>query len=309
MSETTLALVPAQEPSHDKLIKLVLNAVSSAHSRRAYGQALTDFFAWYDREGRGAGFTRAAVQRYRVHLEQQGRAPSTINVRLAAVRKLASEAVEHGLLEPMVGQGIVRVKGAKQAGVRVGNWLTKQQAETLLGLPAGESLKEKRDRALLCLFVGCGLRRTELAALTTEHVQQREGRWVLVDLIGKGQRIRTVPMPAWAKAALDRWTAAAGITDGKLFRPVNKADALTGESLTPQAAYAIVAGYSRQLATPCTPHDLRRTFAQLAHKGHAPLEQIQLSLGHASIQTTERYLGVQQDLQDAPCDHLGLRVG
>lgn len=53
----------------------------------------------------------------------------------------------------------------------------------------------------------------------------------------------------------------------------------------------------------------RRTFAQLAHKGQAPLEQIQLSLGHASIQTTERYLGVQQDLQNAPCDHLGLRVG
>jgi integrase len=55
------------------------------------------------------------------------------------------------------------------------------------------------------------------------------------------------------------------------------------------------------------PHDLRRTFAKLAHKGRAPLEQIQLSLGHASIQTTERYLGVRQDLQDAPCDYLGIR--
>jgi integrase len=54
------------------------------------------------------------------------------------------------------------------------------------------------------------------------------------------------------------------------------------------------------------PHDLRRTFAKLAHKGDAPLEQIQLSLGHASIQTTERYLGVKQSLSDAPCDHLGL---
>jgi integrase len=56
------------------------------------------------------------------------------------------------------------------------------------------------------------------------------------------------------------------------------------------------------------PHDLRRTFAKLAHKGHAALEQIQLSLGHASVTTTERYLGVRQDLTDAPCDHLGLRV-
>ena len=60
--------------------------------------------------------------------------------------------------------------------------------------------------------------------------------------------------------------------------------------------------------TSFAPHDLRRSYAKLAHKGHAPLEQIQLSLGHASIQTTERYLGVEQDFTDAPCDHLGLRI-
>ena len=57
------------------------------------------------------------------------------------------------------------------------------------------------------------------------------------------------------------------------------------------------------------PHDVRRTFAKLAHKGRAALEQIQLSLGHASIVTTERYLGVRQDLHDAPCDRLGIRLG
>ncbi len=56
-----------------------------------------------------------------------------------------------------------------------------------------------------------------------------------------------------------------------------------------------------------TPHNLRRTFAKLAHQGRAPLEQIQVSLGHASIQTTERYLGLKQNLHDAPCDRLGIR--
>jgi site-specific recombinase XerD len=55
-------------------------------------------------------------------------------------------------------------------------------------------------------------------------------------------------------------------------------------------------------------HDLRRSFAKLAHTGGAKMEQIQLSLGHSSIKTTEKYLGVEQDLTDAPCDHLGLSI-
>lgn len=70
-----------------------------------------------------------------------------------------------------------------------------------------------------------------------------------------------------------------------------------------------VAMYGKKIGVPkLAPHDLRRTFAKLAHKGRAAMEQIQLSLGHASIVTTERYLGVRQDLQDAPCDRLGIRV-
>ena len=308
MSEIALVRVVPPTFARERLLQLVVDAVSSTHSKRAYGQGLADFFSWYDTQGGEDGFCRATVQRYRSHLEAAGLAPATINIRLAAIRKLASEGMEQGQLAPDVGQGIVRMKGVKSAGRRLGNWLTKKQTETLLQLPTGNTNRDKRDRALLCLFVGCGLRRTELAALTVEHVQQRDGRWVLVDLIGKGKRVRAVPMPAWSKAALDVWTEAAGLTAGRLFRPVNKCDRIEGQSITPQAAYGIVAGYSRQLGCPCTPHDLRRTFAQLAHKGQSPLEQIQLSLGHASIQTTERYLGVRQDLQDAPCDHLGLRV-
>ena len=157
--------------------------------------------------------------------------------------------------------------------------------------------------------MGCGLRRQELAGLRFEDIQQREGRWVVVDLVGKGGRIRTVPVPAWAKAAIDTWTEAAGsCAPGPVFRPVNKGGRIVGESMTAQAVYETVARYARLLGVELAPHDLRRTFAKLAHRSQAPLEQIQLSLGHASIQTTERYLGVQQDLTDAPCDRLGLRL-
>jgi integrase len=115
-------------------------------------------------------------------------------------------------------------------------------------------------------------------------------------------------MPAWTKAALDAWTAAAGVTAGLVFRSIRRGGHLDGANMTPQAIADIVRLYSAQVGTPIAAHDLRRTFAKLAHKGSGKLDQIQLSLGHASIKTTERYLGITQDLQDAPCDHLGLRL-
>jgi integrase len=116
-------------------------------------------------------------------------------------------------------------------------------------------------------------------------------------------------MPSWAKLAMDEYRRAANVADGIVFRPINKAGRLTGERMTEQAVYNLVTQYAASLGLPnLVPHDLRRTFAKLAHKGGSGLDQIQLSLGHGSIQTTERYLGVEQDLIDAPCDHLGLRL-
>jgi integrase len=185
--------------------------------------------------------------------------------------------------------------------------LTLDQAERLLDLPHSETKKGKRDRALLALLVGCGLRRQELAGLRIEDIQQRDGRWCIVDLAGKGSRIRTVPMPAWAKAAVKDWLSTAGFSQGLVLGAVNKGDQITGQGMSAQSIYEVVERYGRKLGAALAPHDVRRTFAKLAHKGRAPVEQIQISLGHASIQTTERYLGVEQDLMDAPCDHLGIR--
>lgn len=112
------------------------------------------------------------------------------------------------------------------------------------------------------------------------HVQQRDGRWVLVDLIGKRGKVRSIPMPGWAKQAIERWSEACGVSEGFIFRAVNRGDVITGEGITPQAIRNIVAGYVKQLKQQgIAPHDLRRTFAKLAHKGGAGLDQIQLSLG------------------------------
>lgn len=289
-------------------IRMVLDGLPSEHSRRAYERALYDFFHWHRGVGRPQ-LNKAIVQRYAAELRDAGMAPSSVNQRLSAIRKLALEAADNGALDPQVASGIRAVKGARREGRRTGNWLTREQSQMWLNAPDARKLKGLRDRALLAVLIGCGLRRTEAATLSFDHVQQREGRWVLVDLIGKRDKIRSVPMPNWTKAAIDAWSKAADVSGGLVFRAVNKGDRVTGDSITPQAIYNIIVRYAEELKNKgVAPHDLRRTFAKLAHKGGAAIDQIQLSLGHESIQTTEDYLGVEQDLIDAPCDHLGLRL-
>jgi integrase len=291
----------------DQVKKLVLDAVSSRLTRAMYGKALDDFFLWRRQQGMPA-FTRAAVQAHRAMLESKGYAPSTINQRLAAIKKLAHEASANGLLSAEMAAGIEQIAGVKQQGTRAGNWLTRAQAEALINCPDPATPKGRRDRALLALLVGCGLRRGEAASLSLEHIQQRDGRWVIVDLRGKHGRIRTVPVPAWVKQAVDLWCTAAGITADRILRALNRHACITGVSLSPQAILAAVGFYGRELGLTIKPHDLRRTCAKLCRAGGGELEQIQLLLGHASIQTTERYLGTRQNLADAPNDRLGLQV-
>jgi integrase len=298
----TLALAPAWD--WPRLRSLVLDAVSSPHSKRAYALALDQWFAWA-RQSAPEGFTKATVQRYRAHLEASGLAAATVNLRLSAVRRLAAEAADNGLLAPEAALAIARVKGAPRRGTRLGNWLTREQASELLAASVAEGLRALRDRALLCVLVGCGLRRAEAAALEVGQVQEREGRWVLADILGKGGRVRTAPMPSWAKVAVDQWTAAAGIQEGKLFRAV-QGDRIAGQGITPQAVFLVVERFAKTIGVPFRPHDLRRTFAKLAYAGGSPLEQIQLALGHESIATTERYLGGKLNLSDAACDRLGI---
>lgn len=313
MSE--LALTPSALERTDALISLVLDGLTSDHSKRAYDKALRDFLAWYQAHGYSR-LDKACVQAYKVKLQGDGLASSTINQRLSAIRKLAAEGVDNLYLDPAVANGVAKVKGVKMAGTRAGNWLTQEQAQALINAPDTSTLKGLRDRAILAVMLGCGLRRSEVAKLDSRHIQQRDGRWVIVDLVGKGLRVRSVPMPAWTKAALDAWLSAASASEGYLdapssglvFRSIRRGGHLDGQAMTAQAIADVVRLYSNQLGYPVAAHDLRRTFAKLAHKGSGRLDQIQLSLGHASIKTTERYLGVEQDLQDAPCDHLGLRL-
>jgi len=306
-----LGLMPGTAPASPEAVlaavkALALSAVSSPHSRRAYGKALDDFLSWLAKRP-GAVFQRAVVQEYRAAMEARGWAASTINVRLAAIRKLAAEAAENGLLAPEVAAGILRVKGVRQSGVRVGNWLSREEAQRLLAQPDRTTLKGKRDRALLALLVGCGLRRAEAARLTVDRLQRREGRWVIADITGKGGRVRTAPVPAWVYQALAEWLEAAGVESGPVLRAVSKGGRVRRQGLSEKAIWWVVEEHARAAGLgKLAPHDLRRTCAKLCRAAGGELEQIQFLLGHASIQTTERYLGARQNLADAPNDHLGL---
>ncbi len=206
-----------QLPDLDQAKTAVLLTLRSPESQRGYRHAIDEFISWYCSEPR-VSFNKTVVTRYKGFLEDRQLASGTINVRLAAVRRLAYMAADAGLLSPELAAGIRRVKGAKKLGIRLGNWLTADEAQSLLHLPALDTIAGKRDRAILGIMLGCGLRRRELSELTLNHLQRRENHWAIVDMTGKGEHFRTVPVPDWVKQAVDDWLAAAGIINGNLFR-------------------------------------------------------------------------------------------
>src|SRR3954453_23597374 len=272
----------------------VLSSLPFKDAQRGYRHAIDEFVEWYCSEPR-LSFSKTVVLRYRMHLESRNLAPGTVNLRLGAVRRLAYEAADCGLLSADLAAGIRRVKGVKKLEVRLGNWLTAEQGQALWQAPDCGRMKGKRDRALLALLLACGLRRHELAVLTVGHLQQREGHWAIVDLRGKAGHVRTVPVPDWVTDLLNDWTTAAGITAGRLFRHVSSAGNVWGEAVTEKLVWHVVKEFAAKIGvSKLAPHDLRRSCARLCRAAGGELEQIQFLLGHVSVQTTERYLGCTQ---------------
>ena len=302
-------IVAEKIPQWHRLKSLVLDSVSSPITKRVYSMALDEFLVWFREEPRPGGFCKATVSAWRASLEIRGLGSSSIIIRMSAIRKLAAEATDNGLIAPELAAGIARVKSSKSIGVRTGNWLSVRQAQNLLNAPDTATLRGLRDRAILAVLLGCGLRRSEVAALTFSHLQERDGRWCIVDVVGKHGHIRTTPMPNWVKVALDAWTTAAALAEGYIFRPVLRGDRIAGHRLGEKVVWQMLREYAAKVDMPrLAPHDLRRTCAKLCRTAGGELEQIQMLLGHASVQTTERYLGTKQDLVHAPNDAIKLRI-
>lgn len=296
-------------PDLDHAKLSVLNTLGSPESQRAYRIAIDDFISWYCSEPRIA-FNKTVVLRYRLQLEARHFASATINLRLAAVRRLAYEAADVGLLSPDLAAGIRRVKGAKRVGTRIGNWLSADQAKRLINCPDIETLNGKRDHAILVVLLGCGLRRSEAVHLTIEHLQTRDESWAIVDLFGKGGYIRSIPVPDWVKEAIDSWTTSAKIQSGRLFRAVTRQGYLWGNGITEKVIWHVVRGFALKTDLgKIAPHDCRRTCARLCHVAGGELEQIQFLLGHVSVETTEQYLGCKQRFRLAVNHKIGIEPG
>jgi len=139
-------------PDLDQAKAAVLLSLRSPESQRGYRHAIDEFISWYCSEPR-LSFNKTVVTRYKGFLEDRHLASGTINVRLAAVRRLAYEAADAGLLSPELAAGIRRVKGAKKLGTRLGNWLTAHEAQSLLCLPTPDTIGGKRDRAILGIML------------------------------------------------------------------------------------------------------------------------------------------------------------
>ena len=158
------------------------------------------------------------------------------------------------------------------------------------------------QRYWVAVYVG-----VKIAGLDFGHLQRRDEHWAIVDLIGKGGHIRTVPVPVWVKQVIDEWSNAAGISSARVFRCVCKAGKAWGHGITEKAVWHIVKKHAATLGiTKLAPHDLRRSCARLCHFAGGELEQIQFMLGHVSVQTTEKYLGCKQQFQDAVNDRIGI---
>jgi site-specific recombinase XerD len=296
---------PAEASGLAELRRMVLNSGVSKHTQRNYAKALDELFALSAE--RRQPLSRDLLLEYRAQMLACKLSSSTVNVRLSAVRKLIEEARRKGILSGEQAAEMADVPNIREQGTRLGNWLTREQAKELLAVPDRSTLKGKRDAAILALLVGCALRRAELAALCLEDIQQREGRWVIADMQGKGGRIRTVAVPMWVKHLIDAWTVEAGHSAGRLLRPVNKSGRVVGDELGDWAVWSVVEQAAKEIGIEhFGAHDLRRTCAKLCRKNGGDLEQIRFLLGHASIQTTERYLGSEQEIAVAVNDNLGL---
>jgi len=293
--------------SLDVLVRVVINSLPSPHSKRVYNLAIKHFMQYLQSQEEPI-LDKLFLQTYISTMQDEGIGEASINLRLAAVRKLSREADELKIWPETVMAAFASVKNIPHRGKRIGNWLTIEQAQLLINTPDIATSLGLRNRAILATLLGCGTRRQELVNLSPAQLQLRDGRWVIVDLMGKRNKTRTVTVPFWAKKCIDAYLAATQICSGRLFQAMSERGRILRDHISPETVREVVLRYGHKCGFSITPHDLRRTYAKLALKNGAKIDQIQLNLGHESLATTQVYLGNELDLKNGPGDFLPIQI-
>ena len=293
--------------SLDVCVRVVLNSLPSPRSKRVYNMAIRHFIDYLE-DQEGSNLDKLFLQTYIAYMQDEGIGEGSINLRLAAIRKLSREAEELKVWPETVTAAFTSVKNIPQRGHRTGNWLSLEQAQQLINAPDTSTPYGLRNRAMFAVLIGCGLRRHELVKLTLPQLQLRENRWVITDLVGKRNKTRTVTVPNWVKQSIDIYLNTTKIQSGHLFQAMTKGGHISRDSISAETVRDVVRMYSLQCGFAISPHDLRRTYAKLAFKNGAKIDQIQLNLGHESLATTQVYLGTELDLKNGPGDFLNLTI-
>jgi site-specific recombinase XerD len=307
MVQTNLKPVPMQ-----KMVLAVINQKQNENTRQNYSSALSKFFSWYHKMGH-SGLNREIIREYILYMEQTGYAKSTISTNLSITKQLFNELWKSGVIDNDTYAKLkeIRIKGQK--GQKIKTWLNHKEAQLLMKSIRNKNDAAIRDKAILATMLGSGLRRFEVSELNCSQIGKVEQRWAFTNIKGKGERYRTVAIPEWSMNLIERWlearnNLARNFTD-KLFFSIRKNGTLGNTKISPQAIRNITRDYSiKYLGKPVLPHDLRRSYAQLSYRAGAPLRQVQISLGHSSIRTTEIYLGLDQDFIKAPGDYIEIEI-
>jgi len=285
----------------------VLTSLANPRTRVMYKTAMEQFLNWWQRKGGNLPLERSLVEAYISVLTHSGYSEATANQRLSAIKKLVSHAADAGTMHLSIARDILRISGFSKRIPESGRFLTTTQAEALINAPYASGAKGARDRALLALLLGCALRSGEAVKIQFNEIQRQGSDWVLTNVVGSRGNVRTVLIPHWAKKALDAWIEISQIRNGAVFRAVDRSGNIADRPISPHSILPLVSEYGKLVGIEVKPRDLRRTCAQLCRNGGGELEQIQLLLDHASIQTTERFLGRKQTALSAPNGRLQMR--
>ena len=281
--------------------------ISNPRTRRAYQGDIREFMAFVGIRGVGEFrlVTRAHALAWRKELERRGHAAATIRRKLSALASLFDHLCERNAVPFSPLRGVKRPASDTNEGKTPA--IGDGQARALLNAPAADTLKGKRDRAILAVLLYHGLRRAELCALRVGDLEDRRGIKHL-RVHGKGSKIRFVPAHPAALARIEEYLDAAGHKEdeaGPLFRPIkNNRSGGLGTALTPGGVYVAVVCYYAAAAGISVrgfgPHALRATAATNALDHEADIAKVQEWLGHANIATTRLYDRRRMRPEDSP---------